>query len=463
MPESRHRKLLMNTHYHRAATTCLVAVTLCWAPDAAASEETEELGGRAVSLDALLSHAAEHAPAAREARARRRLADGERASASRLLGENPRVMLRMGPRVSEDGSDLDLRAALSQPLDVAGQRGLRRNVARRARAVRDADSHVAQWRVHREVHASFHHALVARERWHVIAGLLRFQQQVLEVTRRRVAAGAGSPLDERLAEAEALLVRQRTAAARQRYRAECLRLAEVAGWAARELPEPAGGLDEPREAPALEVLLQVAREHNPRLLLDRELAAQARSRLTLAEREALPNPELGVFLSREGAPGPEAPSWVAMGTVAVSLPLFERGQSERAQHRAELAVAETERTVHAQELSLSLRRLHAELDAAAERVQSYRSRVLPAFEQNLQLVSRAFELGEIAIIDLLVARERFLNAELDALNAFSDYFHAVAALEQALGADPWPDHDHGELHGAGEHEREHDHSHGGAP
>jgi outer membrane protein TolC len=59
---------------------------------------------------------------------------------------------------------------------------------------------------------------------------------------------------------------------------------------------------------------------------------------------------------------------------------------------------------------------------------------VPHFEENLRLLARSFELGEIDLLALSAARERFLQIQADALGAQRDYFVALSALERTLGS-----------------------------
>src|SRR5690606_28032775 len=105
----------------------------------------------------------------------------------------------------------------------------------------------ARWEVHRDVHAAFHRALVARERLAAAERLLAFQQRLLDITRRRLQAGDVSPLAVRLAEGELSQARVARIAAEQRCLRARLQLGALAGWPASHPPEPAGELDEPRD------------------------------------------------------------------------------------------------------------------------------------------------------------------------------------------------------------------------
>ena len=86
-----------------------------------------------------------------------------------------------------------------------------------------------------------------------------------------------------------------------------------------------------------------------------------------------------------------------------------------------------------------IERLRTSVDAAAERVEAFGSDVLPRFSENLSMVREAFALGEYDILRVSVALERFLAVQQQALDAYVDYFNAVAELELQLGREIWPD------------------------
>ena len=81
------------------------------------------------------------------------------------------------------------------------------------------------------------------------------------------------------------------------------------------------------------------------------------------------------------------------------------------------------------------RRASKSLWSATRRLEAFGAEVLPRFEENLAALKRAYELGEIDILGLASGRERFLEAQRDALAAQDDYFTALAELEHAVGVD----------------------------
>ena len=405
--------------------------------------------GGPVSLHEILAHADHHAPRLRVARQRLALGDAAIAGASPVLPDNPEVTVGMGPRLGNDGTRTDLHGSVSQRFEIAGERGLRREAAQRTRERLAAELDEARWEVHREVHAAFHRALVARERGAAAARLLQFQERLLDITQRRLRAGDVSQLDVRLAEGELAQARVATLAAEQDYLRARLELAARAGWPATHPPEPAGALDEPRDPPSSEILAQTAQRHQPRLRTLIAAQKEALARIPAADRDAWPEPALGLEVTREGAPA-GLEETIVLGTLSVPIPIAQRNQGARAEARAEARIAEAEQAAFDAQLGIRIEQDRAAVMAAASRVRTYGSEILPTFEENLRLIERAFELGEIDILQVSVARERFLRIRTDVLDAYADYFQAIADLEASIGTELWPDERHDEPPPAGE-------------
>jgi cobalt-zinc-cadmium efflux system outer membrane protein len=217
-------------------------------------------------------------------------------------------------------------------------------------------------------------------------------------------------------------------------------LGQVAGWAVSEPPNPAGKLDDPREPPAYAQLAAVARQKLPSLRAGAAAIREAQARALLADRESWVEPSIGVQYAHEGstARGGTANN-IVMGVVALPIPMFQSNQGERAQARADVTIARAELDARRAAIDANIVRAHSEVVAAAKRTRAYGTEIVPRFEENLALLRRAFELGEIDIMALSVGRERFLRIQSDAFGAQLDYFVALAALERVVGVDLWHD------------------------
>lgn len=400
--------------------------------------------GQNVALGEMLAFADEHSPVLRVSRTTRSRAEAARAAASPLLPANPQVSIAAGPRVGLTGTGVDLEASISQQIQIAGERGVRRDAAERFSEMTDAEIEQVRWTVHCDVHAAFHRALVERERLRLSERVVVFQQEVLRVVQRQIAAGETAPLSLRLAEAEVAQAVQAAAAARQGFIAARIRLAQLAGWPVARPPNPSGNVDPPHEPPGLELLVRTAVEKLPRLKALAATIAEAEARLKVANREIWPKPSLGVQYRHEGNPTTEGPYDIVLGALSFPIPSFDVNQGDRARARADVAVAQAELDAAKVLLNGQIAELHSEVVAAAQRTRAYGTEILPRFEENLTLLRRSFELGEIDILALSIGRERFLRIQSDALSAQLDYFVAIAGLERVVGIDLWGDDHHEE-------------------
>jgi cobalt-zinc-cadmium efflux system outer membrane protein len=400
---------------------------------------TIEVGGRPTTLDALLAYADANAPAVSVANAERELAQADAGAAAPLLPDNATLQVGVGQRrASAGGTGLDVQLQLLQPIEVGGQRRLRRAVAASAVASRERAVDRAHWVLHQQVHAAYRQAIAMRERAAVTRQLADVADQLLDIAQRRARASDVAPLVVRIAEAEAAQARQRAVGALQDYRSACLQLAELTGWQGAAPPEPVGDLPTPRGAPSLDALMEIALEHNVDLRLLRAAADEAASRTRLAERDAWPDPAVGVQYGYEGATSAGGAQHIVMGLLQVPIPSFALNQEGRARARAEGSVADARRDARVSVLLARIERLRTSVDAGAARVAAFGTDVLPRFSENLSMVREAFALGEYDILRVSVALERFLSVQQQALDAYVDYFNAVAELELQLGREIWP-------------------------
>jgi cobalt-zinc-cadmium efflux system outer membrane protein len=405
--------------------------------------------GAAVTLDQLLSHADEHAPALGVARGTRASAEAARAGAGVWLPTNPEFTTTVGPRMGGGGVDVDVEVGVRQQLQVAGERDARLGFADRGVDVNDQAIAAARWLVHCDVHAWFQTALVERARARLATRVVEFQRDILRIVERRIAAGEAAPLSLRLARAEVAQAEQDLVAARQAALAARVRLAVLSGWSIEEPPDPRGEVVVQGQPLPLVRLRALATEHLPRLRVALARVREAEARVVLATREATPRPSVGVEYRRESDPTRTRVDDIVVGSVSIPVPVFQTGQGDRARAAADVTLARAELDALRTLIDGDIAQARVDVAAAAARTRAYGEDILPRFEENLALLGRSFALGEIDLLALATGRERFLRMQRDALDARRDYVVAVAALERAVGVDAVfdsaaPDgHDHG--------------------
>ncbi len=393
------------------------------------------LSTQTLPLDAILKHARDNAMRVLVSRAKLNLGDAAVAGAQPLMVDNPQLYVAVGARWNNSGSNFELQSTLNQPFEFGGERGMRIKAGRRYREYLDKELAQTQWEVYANVHYAYNMALLARERAVTAERTLSFSSRLLDVATRRAQAGEISGLRVRIATGELAQARQAKLNADLEFRLACIHLSEMAGWPPGELIAPAGDIAPPiRASTAADLIARVQQEH-PALQARESAVNLGNARVASAERDRLPEPQLGVYIGREFEPGSTAgASKLALVMFTLPLPFWKRNQANRAQTRAELTVAEQELAATRYSLALSALRAVDALNTAAERVRTYSSEVVPRFQENLNLLQRAFELGEVDIIEVFVARENFLRIQTEALDAYRSYFEAEYTLETILGS-----------------------------
>ncbi len=405
-------------------------------PDPAASGE--------VSLGGIFAYADVHSPVLAVARSTRSRAEAARAAALPLLPGNPELTVAVGSLRSSAEFGNDVEISLMQPIQISGVRGLRLDAADRMGELTDAEIEEIRWFVHCDIHAAFHQALVEQARVRLAERVVEFQAEVLRVVESQIRAGEAAPLALRLAQAEVAQARQVLVAEQQAFLAARIRLAQLAGWPVATPPMPGGSVDTPTEPPAYERLLEVARGQLPSLRTGAARVSEAQARVAVAKRDVWPRPSLGVQYRREGGVANETDLVTLLGVISLEIPSFQRNQGERAHARADATIAEAELSAMSRLLDGQIAEARSAVVAAASRMRAYGTDILPRFEENLALLRRSFELGEIDILALSTGRERFLRIQSDALAAQLDYFVALASLERVVGVDLWRDDHHQE-------------------
>jgi cobalt-zinc-cadmium efflux system outer membrane protein len=392
-------------------------------------------GAQSLPLDAIVRHAKDNAMRVRVSRARLQLGEAAVEGAKPLLPDNPQLYVGIGRRWNNFGHNFELQSTLTQPIEIGGERGLRIKSGRRYRDYLDKELAQTQWEVYANVHYAYNMALLARERAVTAERTLEFSTRLLEVAQRRAQAGEISSLRVRIATGELAQARQAKLSADLEYRLACIHLSEMAGWPPGQLVTPAGGLPAPIHAStATDLIARVQQEH-PALRAREAAVHLGNARVSSAERDRLPEPQIGVYFGREYEPGAmTGASKIALFMFTLPLPLWKRNQANRAQSKAELSVAEQELEATRYGLALSALRAVDALNTAAERVRTYSSEVVPRFQENLDLLQRAFELGEVDILEVFVARENFMRIQAEALDAYRSYFDAEYTLETILGS-----------------------------
>ncbi len=384
----------------------------------------------AATLREALDAAVARAPLARGLEAGRIEAAAHRFAADRLFPGMP--ALGLGQREGESGKR-EFELELSTPLWLPGQRQASLALAD-ARIEENAAAYAARrWALAGELRNLLAAARAAKAEVDLARARLENDRQLADEVARRVAAGDLARADSLLARGELLASESAVLEADSRL-TRALRdyrvltgLAALPGDAVEALATPSAGL--------ATGLANEALQQHPALAAARRNVELARANLELTRRTRRDAPELGVQVqTARDVPGADYQNSVRFGLripfsgEARNRPLLAAANGDLIRAEAELAQATAE-------LENELQTTQAELANGERGEELARARRQGAAER-LRLMRRGFDLGELSLAQLLLARAQANEAEAATTRAGLSLAAARARLNQVRGVLP---------------------------
>ncbi|MES1927238.1 outer membrane efflux protein [Salinisphaera sp. T31B1] len=387
-----------------------------------------------LTLDAALAWAQQYNPAVRAARLQVERLTGEAIHADVAVPSNPRVELEAGQRSSRLQDSTDIGVQVSQELWIAGQGGLRQAAAESDVGAARADYAFLQASVQARTRAAFLSRLVAQRAVDTARQVVDANDKLATYAQKRLDAGAGTQLEANAAtlgqsRAQALLAR-----ARNRARQAGLVLNDLLAIDPQRRLAIKGDLGfAPLDLPTNEQLLTraVARRTDLNAAAQRVVAAQ--KRLSLAQRQIIPNLTVFGFYRQEAdgkGSGGEDITGVGIG---FDVPILHRYAGERKSASAQLGQAQLEQDNLQREVRLQILAGISDYDAASQQVAALNDAILNAAQQTLDLTRRSFAAGQVAAPAITTAQNNLIAVRQDYLNALSALIAAGTDLERATG------------------------------
>lgn len=383
----------------RAVAVCAVVCLQAWVAGAQ---------HRPLALADVLARAREQAPHIVSARLALEESRGRLLGASLRLQANPRIDAAVGNRTGPDTRFTDFDLGFGQAFEPASRRSARIAGATAATAQSAANVDEVTRTVLRLAASSYYRAVYANDRIKLLDAAHELAVNVYGTADRRFRAGDIAVLDVNIARASLARVRAEREAAEA---ARALALGELRQLLRLEDDDVSvdGSLSRPAEADLNAALHAAAQRPELRALEAGVEEAQAELQLGLSFSK--PEYGMGVRYSREEG------DQIVLGGMTVTLPMFSKGQEQRAVGSARAA------------------RLRADLDAARVRVQVevraafdvYTRRLaalrvlevdaIPGMDENEQLTMRSFEVGQLGLPELLLIRREILDTRVQYLDA----------------------------------------------
>lgn len=389
------------------------------------------LGSSSLTLDEVLTRARERWPAVLASRERLRARVVSERAAARW--NNPSVEVstenwRPGGRAASD-PDLDTFAVLTQPIEIAGQRGARRRMAAAESLVAGTAVEDQERSLVLAASATFLGAIQARDHLRVLEAQRDGIVEIVSLLQRRVEEGVTAEADLRKVEADL----GRAAIEATRAGASLFDALTTLGALLGEDPPPAAAsLAMPVMPPPAEHLdVDAALARRPDVRAARARAALAAATADLERRRRWP--DLLVSAGYKRTAGTDT----GVAGVAVPLPIFDRNARALAlaaaeAKAAELDVQQVEQLARA-ELAGTRARASA-LTALAERVQQ--ELVAPA-EVARRAARSSFREGAGDILRYLDAERVHADAAREAIDVRMEAALALVRARVAAG-EVWP-------------------------
>ncbi len=378
-----------------------------------------------LDLEDALALADEHHPEIQAARAYLQAAAGRVDQAGTWL--NPRLEASMdaAPFDGRTTGDAEYLVGATQTLPVGGRLDAATTAARAEETRRTFEATTTRRRVHALVRRTFFSVLYTERLVAAERELLETAEAAVSIARAKVSAGEGIPEDVSRAALEAEGTRLRLRRSEAALEEARLVLAESMGRPGMTVSELQGDLYDSLEAPALEELLERAREH-PELLAAAAKLDESRARLRLAEVERVPDVEVGFAYHRFEATDTDAFD-VGFG---IPLPFFSQNRGAIAEARANLEAARAEARSRRASIETRARLIHQRLREALRAVTIYREELVPRAETVLASAEARYAAGDVSLAELLPVRRDAARLKLEALDAVRELTMRWSELEE---------------------------------
>lgn len=280
-------------------------------------------------------------------------------------------------------------------------------------------------RVVNDVRIRYYDLLAAQRAIQLTERLLRLAEQGVETAEQLLEAKVASKADVLQARIQLKTVRISIREAQARYRSACRQLTNVVGCPDLQITGVAGTLD--GGIPQLD--WDTAWEHllaaSPQLRAAEFRIQHARFELTRERAQPWPNLTAQIVAERDNIG-----QFTQVSTLlAVPVPIFNRNQGNIAHATADIleAAAEVRRT------ELALRDLLADAFRRYEtnlaQVEELRDEILPDAKESLELTTESYKGGQIALLQLLTARQTYFQSNLAYVEALAELRKTIVEID----------------------------------
>jgi outer membrane protein, heavy metal efflux system len=319
---------------------------------------------------------------------------------------------------------LETTVTASQVVERGGKREKRVAAATREQATAAKEFAVRRMDVQATAAVAFVRTVAAQQRLAVAEDPVKLGREMVAAAEARGRAGVGSPAETARARATLAAAQGELARAQSDLVAARARLAACWGGSVQDVPAVVGVLKLPDALDAETGRSESLGEH-PRIAWQQAVVESRRAALDLERARATEDIKVGggVRFLREGSDA------ALVAGVSLPLPVRHRNQGNIRAARETLAGAEqTTRAIEA-ELRAELTAAWHAVAAAHTAALTLRRDVLPAAEEAHAIVLRAYQQGQLPMIDVLDAQRELVALRRQQVDAEGDFAMAHVRAE----------------------------------
>ena len=344
-----------------------------------------------------------------------------------IAGERPNPDFISGYTRSEPR----LNTSVSQLVELGGKRGKRIDVARNELHLSELDLDAALRTLRHDVRAAYFNLGLARNTTALGQQALDQAKELADIARERFEAGDIAQFEVLQAN---LAVDRATNDLARLQNTEQIALATINQLLNRTPEAPLDLRDTlfARTAPiSASNLIGRSLTQNVELRAAEQQITTEQSRLRLARAQRVPDITLEPGIESFDSSQPN--NFGFKMQVTVPLPIFNRQRGEIQKSSAMLEQLHAERDAARQRISAEIGRAALNLESARKQVEFYETKLLPDAERVRQLAIEAYRIGQANLLSVIDATRNAREVRQAYLQALFDYQSALADLEQTAG------------------------------
>lgn len=391
-------------------------------------------GAYSITIDEALDQALRNNPDLQAMKVDREAAQGRLEKARIPLSANPVIESYLAgkdkPREDDGGTYTNYGLKLSQEFEIAGQRGLRIDIAEKDLSRLALEIKNRERVLRAEVNEAFARALAAKRKEGLARQVVAIQEEMLHFTRIKFQAGEVSGLEVNLAEVELGKSQKDFSAAGREYLEALIRLQGLMGSGPDTALSLVGELySNSVPLPEKETIRNISLTERPDLKASAYEVDMAKSALDLAQKGAIPNIVLGGFYNRD-----ELRNELGV-SASISIPLFDRKQAERKEAQARASQARIRKAGLERTAQREFEEAYNALASSQREFSLFKKEILDKSLENLGLLNLAYQEGKIGYFNLRVAQKETIETQFAYIDTQLRARLAANALEKIIGGD----------------------------